>query len=236
MHRLMAGNKRTLVLGFACAVFVLLAQDSARADSVVNIGGTTVGTFLRNNTVINPTQLGIGFQGTNFNATLTNPGATSVVNLGGLNLTPGGLLGSLGGLGGLGLQTGDTLRLLTNVSVNGGTLQPLTLVGTVGTGVNGTPVINFAPVTTTVVNAAAGASTTFTVSADSLNLLDPVALLNGIRGNVALNACVNCGAAAATPTPEPATMALFGTGLVGFAANRRRRRKTQAGDVGDVAM
>lgn len=235
MQRFMAENKRTLVLGFACAVFVLLAQGSARADCVVNIGGTTVGTFLRNNTVINPTQLGIGFQGTNFNTTLTNPGATSVVNLGGLNLTPGGLLGNLGGLSGLGLQTGDTLRLLTNVSVNGSTLQPLTLVGTVGTGVNGAPTINFAPVTTTVVDAAAGACATFTVSANSLNLLDPVALLNGLRGNVTLNACGNCGAAA-TPTPEPATMALLGTGLVGFAANRRRRRKAQDNGLGDAAV
>lgn len=233
MQNFMAGSRRTLILGFACAVFVLLAQSSARADCIVAIGGNTVGTFLRNNTVINPTQLGLGFQGTNFNTVLTNPGATSAVNLGGLNLAPGALLG---GLSGLGLQTGDTLRLLTNVSVNGGALQPLMLVGTVGAGVNGSPSIIFAPVTTTcVVDAAANVCTTFTVAADSLNLLDPVALLNGIHGNVTLNACGNCGAAAATPTPEPATMALFGTGLVGFAANRRRRRKAQADEHGDVA-
>lgn len=228
MQSLMAGSKRTLILGFACAVFVLLAQGSARADCVVAIGGNTLGTFLRNNTVINPTQLGLGFQGTNFNTVLTNPGATSAVNLGGLNLTPGALLG---GLGGLGLQTGDTLRLLTNVSVNGGALQPLTLVGTVGAGANGSPSIIFAPVTTTcVVDAAANVCTTFTVAADSLNLLNPVALLNGIRGNVTLNACGNCAAAAATPTPEPASMLLLGTGIAGIAARVRRRRKMASAD------
>lgn len=222
MERCKTGRKRTLILGFACAVFVLLAQGSARADCVVTIGGNTLGTFLRNNTVINPTQLGIGFQGTNFNTTLTNPGATSVINLGGLNLTPGGLIGSLGGLSGLGLQTGDTLRLLTNVSVNGTALQPVMLVGTIGAGVNGTPVITFAPVTTNFVNAAGNVCGRFTISANSLNLLDPIALLNGLRGNVTLDACGNC--AAATPTPEPTTMLLLGTGLAGFAANRRRRR------------
>lgn len=232
MQSLMAGSRRTLILGFACAVFVLLAQSSARADCVVAIGGNTLGTFYRGDTVINPTQLGLQFQGTNFSTTLTNPGATSAINLGGLNLNLGGVIGGV--LGG-GLQTGDTLRLLTNLNVNGTTLQPLMLVGTVGVGANGAPTINFAPVTTNVVDAATGACATFTVSADSLNLLDPVALLNGLRGNVTLNACGNCGAAA-TPTPEPATMLLLGTGIVGFAANMRKRKRMAAGeDVGGVA-
>lgn len=233
MQSLMAGSKRTLLLGFVCAVFVLLAQSSARADCVVAIGGNTVGTFYRGNTIINPTQLGLGFQSTNFNTTLTNPGATSAVNLGGLNLAPGALLG---GLNGLGLQNGDTLRLLTNVSVNGGAVQPLTLVGTVGAGANGSPSIIFTPVSTTcVVDAAANVCTTFTVGADSLNLLDPVALLNGIQGNVTLNACGNC-SAAATPTPEPASMLLLGTGVAGIAARVRRRRKMASADrAGNVA-
>lgn len=230
MQSLLAGSKRALILGFACAVFVLLARGSARADCVVALGGNTVGTFYRGDAVINPTQLGVQFHGTDFSTTLVNAGATSGINLGGLNLNLGGLLG---GVLGSGLQVGDNLRLLTNVSVNGTTLQPLTLVGTLGLGANGAPTINFAPVTTNFVNAAGAVCGAFTISADSLNLLDPIALLNGLHGNVTLDACGSC--AAATPTPEPASMLLLGTGIAGFAAGMRKRRRMALSDGrGDV--
>lgn len=231
MKRSLAGSRKALILGFACAVFVLLAQDSARADCVVTLGGTTLGTFYRGDVAINPTLLGIQFQGTNFSTTLVNAGATSAINLGGLNLNLGGLLG---GVLGSGLNVGDTLQLLTNVNVNGTALQPLTLVGTLGIGVNGAPTINFAPITSNFVNAAGNVCGSFTIALDSLNLLDPIALLNGLHGNVTLDACGSC--AAATPTPEPATMLLLGTGLAGVAASLRKRRRLTAADYpGDFA-
>jgi len=228
MRNLMAVSRRTLVLGFACAVFVLLAGGRARADCVVTIAGNTLGTFYHGDAVINPTQLGIAFQGTNFSTTLINQGASALVNLGGLTLNAGGPLGS-------GLQVGDTLQLLTNLSVNGVALQPLTLFGTVGVGLDNLTVINFAPITTNFVDIAGNVCGTFTISANSLNLLDPIALLNGLQGNITLDACGDCPGAA--PVPEPATMLLLGTGLAGFAVNRRRRRRTaQATRPGGVAV
>jgi hypothetical protein len=235
------GRSTKLFAPLAVLCLALLGAQAARADEVI-IAGTTAGSFtnaLSQNT--GATLMGLSFINSSFNLTT----AAGVATLNGSPATPsaGTNLNNLGSfylavpaVGTSDLYTGATFAL--NITFNaptditGGQQHTFTamLTGAVVRTVTATSAgvsLDFdnTPITFSFANAD-GTTGSFTLTIDDVNGITPnfARALTGTISNASQTP------AAATPTPEPASVVLLATGLCGALTGVRRRRGRASSD------
>jgi hypothetical protein len=133
------------------------------------------------------------------------------------------LLGTFGAnpnVGSLSLTNSSTLIITVDLSGTGATLTPptLNLVGTYNVALAS---FTFAPANVSFITQA-NTCGSFDVTVNPLAL---TSLLAGgtLTATLSNTACTACGAPSAVP--EPASLMLFGSGLVGLGAGLRKRRR-----------
>lgn len=201
-----------LILSIVCVLVV--SAITANAD-VITVSGTTQGSFdggaAANNVALGP----LTFQGAAFSTPITTGNPAVQVNVGAFNLNP---------LFVFGVANGHTFNLVVNFSAPPGApggpqtftaslsgVVTLLTADTINVDFNNTP---------QVFNYTGG---TFSFSVADINVPEHASNWYNVVGSITATST----RPPTTPTPEPLSMLLLGTGLAGVATTLRRRRSVK---------